>query len=350
MTIRIFQAPFLAPAIDSLANSNWYSEDGTGSMFGGRFIFSCERMDWLNADWLISGDTPHCCFYTNIPVQRRILFVDEPPEIREYRKYPYYIEQFGTIVSPYEIEGFRGRMIISNPHLGWFAGKSGELSSMNKALNYQRPAKTRTISMISSLKHKTEYHRKRSAFMNRAKSELGDVLDCFGREFNAIDDKLDAIAPYKYHIAIENSRHNYYWTEKLCDAWAGWALPIYCGDPAILQQIPDEDGIVIIDIDDKDGALRKIREVIEDDIYSSRIEAIAKCREWALHESNRYEMTCRIIEESDDDTPRLAEPELFKVLVSTRKNAVYELLRKVSGKFADRVFESYHRRKGKMWE
>ena len=342
MTTTIFDAPYR----NEHEISGWLSEDGHGHMRGGEYLFTPER----NADWLIVTDTPHSCFWTDIPRERRILFIAEPKEIHDCSKIHYYVEQFGIVVTHYELPGYTGRVITSNPNLGWTAGMKGELSTLTRALNFQPLQKTRALSIITSLKQKTPYHRKRLAFLRELQREFAGEIDCFGREFNPVDDKLDAVALYKYHVVIENSRHNYYWTEKLCDAWAGWALPIYCGDPAILQQVPDKNGIVIIDVDDAKGSLRKIREVIDGDVYSSRLEAIARCREWALKASDRYETTCRIIEASHDTTPKLARPELFKRLVSRSKNAAYELMKGVSLVFADKVFEAYHRMKGRVWE
>lgn len=344
MTIKVFDAPysnrFQAPF--------WYSEDGKGNT--GNCFFTSEKEGWLNCDWLLASDTPHSCFYTNIPRERRILFVTEPPEVRDYVRFKYYIEQFGFMVSLYDIPDYSGKIIISNPCLGWTAGLSGAMNSLTKALAYTPPEKNKTISLITSLKQKTTYHKLRVKFLQEAQKEFSGVLDCYGRDFNPVGNKLEAIAPYKYHIVIENSRHPNYWTEKLCDAWAGWALPIYCGDPTILEQIPDKNGIEIIDVNDIKGAFRKIHEIIDGNIYSSRLEAIRACREWALKESNRYELAKNIIENSHDKTPKLKTPELFKIIISTRKTAAYNLIKKISGTLADKIFLDYCRRNGRLWE
>ena len=345
MIAKIFEAPYG----DTFNASAHYSIDGKGYMRDGKYFFTSEQYGWLNADWLIVIDSPHSCFYTNIPRERRILFFGEPPEIRDYSQYIHYLEQFGIIVSICDIPNYSGRVIVSNSRLGWTAGIHGELSSMEKAERYPLPPKNRTISIISSLKHRTEYHRKRVEFMRRLQDELSGVIDCFGREFNPVDDKLQAIAPYKYHVVIENSRHKNYWTEKLTDAWAGWALPIYFGDPSILEQVPDKRGIEIIDIDDFSGSLNRIREIIEGDVYASRIDAIKKCRQWALKASNPYELTCEIVEDSDSKTPALSQSELFRILPSKRKYFVYRMLHKISSNLADSVLLSYCKGSGKFW-
>jgi hypothetical protein len=303
-------------------------------MRGGKILFLKHPEDAQSADWLFVTDTPHLAFLTNIPKERRIVFLMEPPAIHEYSEG--YLDQFGIVVSPYKIENYSGRVIISNPCLGWFAGistgsterldwfaetgidKTGDRGFFFKNLRdvreYECSPKNKTISIIVSLKNFCEGHAKRLAFLEALKARYGAKIDYYGREFNPIDDKLDAISPYKYHIAIENSQIENYWSEKLTDAWIGWSLPIYCGDPTLIDRIPDPLGIEIIDIDDIPSSLKKIDDILESDIYYSRVEAIKKCRDWAIAEGNPYEKVCRIIESADKsviDVPKLGRQVLL---------------------------------------
>jgi hypothetical protein len=229
----------------------------------------------------------------------------EPPVIETYDLR--YVSQFGVLVSPYRIDGYQGRIIYSNPCLGWFVGTGIGGEGINRALfgklpdveNYPIPDKNKSISIVSSLKKKKPGHRRRVAFISELMSRYGDGIDYYGAGFAPVPDKLDAIAPYKYHIAIENCNLNNYWTEKLTDAWIGWSLPIYCGDPSILRQVPDPMGIEVIDIGDPMSAMRHIDYILSEDIYSSRLGSIAACRKWAIKKSNMLEMVCGIIESSD---------------------------------------------------
>ena len=312
--------------------SNCFTEDGAGSMRGGRILFSRESSYAADADWLFVGDGIYDSFDTTVPRERRILFLMEPIAIRRYPLE--YIEQFGTIVSHYQPEGYSGRWIEGNPCLGWFAGVSygsgeaGPASSSNNGTSqlfrrlsdvqsYSALEKTKSVSMVTSLKKRRPGHAKRYEFLNALRTQFGDRIDYYGREFRPIEDKLDAIAPYKYHIAIENCRERGYWTEKLADAWIGWSLPLYCGDPSILEQVPDVGGIEIIDIYDHRQAMAKIEQILKDDPYGERIDAIKKCREWAIAESSPYERVCRIIESADEsvhDIPPLAVAERIRTI------------------------------------
>jgi hypothetical protein len=68
--------------------------------------------------------------------------------------------------------------------------------------------KTKLASVVCSSQTITAGHKLRIRFIDKLKARLGDDVDIYGRGFNPIADKWDAIAPYKYHIVLENSRLN----------------------------------------------------------------------------------------------------------------------------------------------
>jgi hypothetical protein len=199
---------------DSENVAGYYSEDGTGSMRGGEMVFHRAR----EADWLVVSDFPMSDFITKIPWERRILFLMEPPIIRKYELS--YVSQFGVLVAPYHFDGYPGQIIRGNPCVGWRVGAhSRSFATLSDVENYPIPDKNKTISVISSLKKKRSGHRRRVAFLSALMSRYGEKIDYYGYGFSRIADKLDGIAPYKYHIAIENCNLNNYWTEKLADSW-----------------------------------------------------------------------------------------------------------------------------------
>lgn len=304
----------------------------------------------LSADWLLVTDSPWACIYTDIPRERRIVFLMEPPEVTRYRMS--YLEQFGIIVSPYDIPQLTGRVVISPPCIGWFAGSSA-FKTIDDAMSYPLPKKTREISMVTSMKRRIPGRKKRLALMDALTSALGSRFDRFGAGILPIEDKLDGIAPYRYHVAIENSRHEHYWTEKLVDAWIGWALPIYCGDPSILDRIPDARGIELIDTDDISGSVRRVIDILAEDPYEQRIDAIKACREWAIANANPYERTCDIIAgagEAARSVPRLAEPEMLRIVMKGMRAMTLDAAEMALGKgIADRSFATYCRIKHRTW-
>jgi hypothetical protein len=219
-----------------------------------------------------------------------------------------FIRQFGVVVSAYDIEDYTGRVMLGNPCLGWSAGMEAAPGDPEAC------RKTKEISVVSSMKKKRLGHRKRVSFLVELMKRYGNRMDYFGRDFAPVNNKLDAIAPYKYHIAIENCNLVNYWTEKLTDAWMAWSLPIYCGDPSILRKVPDPMGIETIDISDVPSSLRHIDYILKEDIYESRLDAIRKCREWAVKKSSVTERVCEIIEssrESVKSVPKLGTGEVI---------------------------------------
>lgn len=334
--IKCFLVPDILPP-----GFNYYTEDGFGKMRNGSIVFQTESDD---SDWLIVGDSACHDLYTDIPRERRILFVAEPPSIRKYEKR--YVSQFGHVVTPRPIKGYKGNALVENTYLGWSAGSGrdrlskdstkGNLPRFRKISDVKKYKcrKTKVISIITSLKKITSGHKKRVYFLNSLRKYFGESVDCYGRDFAPIDDKIEGIAPYRYHIAIENFRLTNYWTEKLSDAWISWALPIYYGDPTILEQVPDPNGIELIDINNIHSAMKKIEKILSDDNYEDRIDAIKKCRDWVLKQSNRYEKTCQIIENNTqfDLRYRLKQKELICVpREKLIKAKCYTMLKKIFG-------------------
>ena len=125
---------------------------------------------------------------------------------------------------------YKGRVLKQHPALPWYYGanwKDGTGSSWDELRRH--PAKTRRISVVASDKDWRPEYKARLLFVKTLRDVLGDELDVFGRGRRPIDDKAEAIAPYRYHIVLENNMVDHFWTEKLADAYLGEAFPIYSG-------------------------------------------------------------------------------------------------------------------------
>jgi hypothetical protein len=89
--------------------------------------------------------------------------------------------------------------------------------------------KTKGISIIASGKTETEGHRLRHDVIKA----LGDKVDVYGRGYNPVEYKLDALKDYQYSIVIENERTEGFFTEKIIDCFVTGTIPIYWGDPTL---------------------------------------------------------------------------------------------------------------------
>ena len=109
--------------------------------------------------------------------------------------------------------------------------------------------KTKLVSIVASNKQLTFGHRLRHSIISVANDE-NISLDVFGRVYKPIEYKLDSLKDYGFSIIIENSKIDYYFTEKLIDSFMTGTVPIYWGCPSI-GDFFNLDGIIIVnDVND----------------------------------------------------------------------------------------------------
>ncbi len=103
--------------------------------------------------------------------------------------------------------------------------------------------KTKDISIIASNKTQTDGHNLRHQIIRSYGSRITGV---FGNGYNPIDNKITGLKDYRYHIVIENVQLDYWFTEKLIDAFVTGCIPIYYGCPSIGEYF-NTDGMILID-------------------------------------------------------------------------------------------------------
>ena len=192
--------------------------------------------------------------------------------------------------------------IIYNNWLTWWVGIT--VSTKNKKhifhpdvkfdydhlSNMQPDKKINKISIILSDKDLSEGHKKRKNFVNKIINlPISKYIDVYGHGFNPIPDKWDAIAPYKYHLILENSVQKDYWSEKLADAFLGFSFPIYYGCPNIHDYFSN-DSLSIIDINNIDTSVKILQAIIESNTYENSINSIDKSRNKVLNQYNIFNL------------------------------------------------------------
>lgn len=97
------------------------------------------------------------------------------------------------------------------------------------------------------------------------------VTDSFGFSVGRpLKNKADALRDYAFHVAIENTRQDYYFSEKLIDCFLTGAIPVYWGCPSI-SKFFNVDGMVIIEsVSQGIDAIKTLTM----DLYDSRILAV----------------------------------------------------------------------------
>lgn len=274
----------------STIHSDWpwlrQTDDGTGR-HGDMLVSLNEDPD--GADLLVVYDNAPCPIMTTLPPERRVLFVSEPPEVRVYP--PAFLKQFGVLVSPFRPWRYDAEVRIGQPCLNWHfgvpTGENAPALDLAALRAMTEPDKPGELSVICSSKTFTCQQRRRLAFLEALKAQLGDRLIHFGRGFREISDKADAILPFKYHLVLENNTMPHFWTEKLADAYLGFAMPLYSGCPNLAEYFPKE-SFVSLDLRDIASAVRRVCELLEKDPYASAKTAVAESRRRVIEDYNLY--------------------------------------------------------------
>jgi hypothetical protein len=102
--------------------------------------------------------------------------------------------------------------------------------------------KTKLLSMITSNKILTPQQNERVLFANNNK----DNIDIYGRGFNEVSNKENALDDYMFSICIENVTYDSYFTEKILDCFLTGTIPVYKGTKNITNFF-DSDGILFLD-------------------------------------------------------------------------------------------------------
>ena len=291
------------------------TEDGRGGMPGCRFLLNQEGAD---TQWIVVFDEPPAQSTTRVPKERRVLFITEPPEVKPYPAS--YLRQFGVVISPFAIRNIpQETVLLENPCLNWHYGVdvdscSSELANLDAFCSMSIPVKTRMLSSICSTKTFTAAQHKRIAFVEKLQARFGERVDLFGRGRNPICDKKTAIAPYKYHLVLENNYTDNFWTEKFSDALLGYAYPIYLGAPNIAAACPPG-AMLILNPGNDEANLDAIERLLQEDPWEQSLPALKACRQWVLETTNVFSRMQRLICELGQQVigvPTLSSPVALK--------------------------------------
>jgi hypothetical protein len=211
-----------------------------------------------------------------------------------------FLNQFGVLVCPYRPAGYDGFWFKSHPGLAWYFGASCESGRFLPNLDFSHlvnmtvPSKEEKVSVIVSSKVVHEGHRRRLRFLEMLQKEIGDSLVVFGRGIREITDKADAILPYSYHLSLENTIEESYWTEKLADSFLGYALPIYAGCPDVANWIPEE-SFLRIDLKRPKEACDLVHFAIKEGLWAKRLQAVQEARNRILQHETIFDVVLRAI-------------------------------------------------------
>jgi hypothetical protein len=229
------------------------------------------------------------------PPTRTLCAVVEPPDILTLPDG--YTQQFHVVVGP-DSRVASKRTLLSAAGHHWFVELTAEQATSAPIVD-----KPRLVSAVVSSKQDTPGHRSRFALMRRLKEHFGDELDWFGRGVRPTgDNKLTALADYKYHIVLENGRWPHYWTEKLADAYMANAFPFYWGAPEIADYF-DRHSLELISPDRPEEAIRIIERAIASNAWENRQKQLAEARQRVVTDYHPYRLWHSILKSMPTSEP-----------------------------------------------
>ena len=105
--------------------------------------------------------------------------------------------------------------------------------------------KIKEVSIIASSKDYLPGHKLRHEVIKKY------PMDVLGRGYKVLENKLEGLKDYRFSFAIENTKEDYYFTEKLIDCFMTGTVPIYWGCPSI-GEFFNEKGMIMMENSDVD--------------------------------------------------------------------------------------------------
>lgn len=170
-------------------------------------------------------------------------------------------------------------------------------------INFPEKRKDKVISVLSN-KNFDEGHVKRIDFIKFLEAKDENIVDIYGRENyhefknyqgKLIDDKKENnFVEYKYCFSVENNNEINYATEKIWEPILCESLCFYWGCPN-LEDYMDNKAFVRLDLKDFEGSLKLIKQAIEEDWWSQRIDIIKKEKQKIINELGFFPNINKII-------------------------------------------------------
>ena len=214
------------------------------------------------------------------------------PSVERYRYLMETYSYFDFVNTPWRDFDSSNTVIHERfPILPYTNQSAQEIETFNVDIN---SVKTDSVSAVVSIAKEFPGHKIRANFIEFLNTQ-GFEYKRFGNGYNHISDKKDALIPYKYSIAMENSSIPYYCTEKIGDCFACLTMPIYWGCPNITEYFPEE-SMILLDENDFKGSLERIEEAVRNDHYTKYFDALVYAKERLVKEHLLYPYICRLID------------------------------------------------------
>jgi len=264
-----------------------------GSFRWGEFEYIInERMHKTADYWIVYNDLAEDGEDCSVPWANTFFIPEEPPAYRFYnRKFQ---RQFAHLYSSHKNQHHHDHH-YGQQYLQWYVGSESVQDPLREAVDYtslsalnlQLQAKQPVVSILASNKRIIAGHRNRQVLIEKLKNHFKDRVAVLGGD--KYISKWHSLAPYQYHLAIENSIAPHYWSEKLADPLLAWTFPIYAGAPNVKDYFP-EGSMANFELNDWESAKRTIEQTLETPWTEARTTAMAEARRRILEEYNLFSL------------------------------------------------------------
>jgi hypothetical protein len=224
----------------------------------------------------------------------------EPPEIFRYSLQV--LECYDVVLAAgYDYLGILKNVSVKTGLLNWsiHAAKNqlrAEIAAKGPVMEFHNLSFLNSgLTAIVSLKRITKLQKRRLKFVKYLSNHLPE-LQLYGREFNPVHDKREVLVRTRFHLAIENSIHPRYWTEKLSDSLLSGAKTFYVGDPQIASEFSNR-AVVPLDIQDFEDALSRMKEVMNEGFSHEDNLALISAQNYILDHANIFSRILQLLDE-----------------------------------------------------
>ena len=240
------------------------------NMIGGGFqhdVCSCanntpKHVEWIKQNHFASVSIHIDAAIFNVPVDKNKL------NIGWFCESPYFTRPYSQKCDNFDIKSW----VLENYKFIFTSDK--EIIKKHPEFKYVIPhayswiqdrqifKKTKTTSIIASAKKECPGHILRHIIVDNYK----DSIAAFGGGYNPIKFKEEGLSDYMFSFAIENTKCDGYFTEKITDCFSTGTIPIYWGDSTISDYFLT-DGIISLE-DEFDGSC------LTKEFYDSKLDII----------------------------------------------------------------------------
>lgn len=220
-----------------------------------------------------------------------VFIAAEPPMSSVYTSR--YLSQFDTLFVAHPRHKSRRNVVYKQFFNDWHFGLDFKTKkykySFENIRNLTLPVKSKNISVITSSQAKLPGHLLRLDFLRRIQEVFRDEIDFFGHGSNPVDDKADALLPYRFHICIENEVLCDLWTEKFADPVLAFSVPIYIGCVNMGDYFP-RNSFYQLDLGNWDESVALLTKILSDPVkhYNDKLDSLHLSRRLLIEKYNIY--------------------------------------------------------------